>query len=144
MTAEAPILELRDVEVSYGKLRALHGVSLRVNRGEVVALLGANGAGKTTTLRAISGLPRPSAGDITYEGGSIAGRRPDIIVRVGIAHSPEERHIWAELSVRENLSLGAYCRRDKKATGEQLKSVLARFPRLRKRLEPVGRHAFRR
>ena len=138
MTAEAPILELRDVEVSYGKLRALHGVSLRVNRGEVVALLGANGAGKTTTLRAISGLLRPSAGDITYEGGSIAGRRPDIIVRVGIAHSPEERHIWPELSVRENLSLGAYCRRDKKATGEQLESVLARFPRLRERLSQLA------
>ena len=133
MTADAPILELRNVDVSYGKLRALEGVSLRVNCGEVVALLGANGAGKTTTLRAISGLLRPSAGDITYDGGSIAGRRPDIIVRAGIAHSPEERHIWPELSVRENLSLGAYCRRGKGA-GERLESVLQRFPRLRERL----------
>ena len=92
MNTETPILELIGIDVGYGKLRALHGVSLRVHRGEVVALLGANGAGKTTTLRAISGLLVPTAGEILFDGKSIAGRRPDLILRDGIAQSPEERH----------------------------------------------------
>jgi branched-chain amino acid transport system ATP-binding protein len=134
MNSEPPILELRGVDVAYGKLRALHGVSLRVHRGEVVALLGANGAGKTTTLRAISGLLVPTAGEIRFDGRSIAGRRPDLIVRDGIAQSPEERHIWPELSVAENLSLGAYICRDRAVIGRRLESVLIQFPRLRERL----------
>jgi len=138
MTTEAPILELRGVDVAYGKLRALHGVNLHVNRGEVVALLGANGAGKTTTLRAISGLLAPTAGAILFEGKAISGRRPDLIVRDGIAQSPEERHIWPELSVQENLTLGAYICRDRNVIAERLDSVLTQFPRLRERLDQLA------
>jgi branched-chain amino acid transport system ATP-binding protein len=138
MSAQRNILELRDVEVCYGKLRALNGINLRVREGEIVALLGANGAGKTTALRAISGLLAPTSGDILYCGKSIAKRRPDLIVRDGIAQSPEERHIWPELSVRENLSLGAYCCRDRALAGQRLESVLQRFPRLRERLSQLA------
>ena len=134
MSAPAPILELRNVDVAYGKLRALHGVNLAVRPGEVIALLGANGAGKSTTLRAISGLLAPTAGDIVYRGTSIARRRPDAIVRGGIAHCPEERHVWPELSVRDNLSLGAYINRSRAETAQRTTEILERFPRLRERL----------
>jgi branched-chain amino acid transport system ATP-binding protein len=134
MNAGEPILELQEIDVSYGKLRALHRVSLRIDAGEVVALLGANGAGKSTTLRTISGLLTPTSGRILYRGQPIAGRRPDLIVRDGIAHSPEERHIWPELSVRENLSLGAYGCRDRAAAERRFEENLQRFPRLRERL----------
>jgi branched-chain amino acid transport system ATP-binding protein len=134
MSATAPILELRNVDVAYGKLRALHGVTLTVRPGEVVALLGANGAGKSTTLRAISGLLAPTAGEILYHGASIARQRPDVIVRGGIAHCPEERHIWPELSVRDNLSLGGYINRGRAETAQRTQQILERFPRLRERL----------
>jgi branched-chain amino acid transport system ATP-binding protein len=138
MNADEPILELQEVDVSYGKLRALHRVTLRIHAGEVVALLGANGAGKSTTLRTISGLLTPNSGRILYRGQSIAGRRPDLIVRDGIAHSPEERHIWPELSVRENLGLGAYGCRDRSAVEERFEENLQRFPRLRERLSQLA------
>jgi branched-chain amino acid transport system ATP-binding protein len=138
MNAQTNILELRDVEVCYGKLRALNGINLQVQEGEIVALLGANGAGKTTALRAISGLLAPTSGDILYRGKSIARRRPDLIVRDGIAQSPEERHIWPELSVRENLGLGAYCCPDRALTEQRFESVLRRFPRLRERLSQLA------
>lgn len=138
MSDRAPILEFRNVEVCYGKLRALNGINLQVQEGEIVALLGANGAGKTTTLRAISGLLSPTAGDILYRGQSIAKRRPDLIVRDGIAQSPEERHIWPELSVRENLNLGAYSCQDKALIEQRLESVLQRFPRLRERMAQLA------
>jgi branched-chain amino acid transport system ATP-binding protein len=138
MSDPKPILELRDLDVCYGKLRALNGINLRVHEGEVVAFLGANGAGKSTTLRAISGLLTPTSGDILYHGRSIAKRRPDLIVRDGIAHSPEERHIWPELSVRENLSLGAYCCSDRTVAEQRFESVLERFPRLRERLSQLA------
>jgi branched-chain amino acid transport system ATP-binding protein len=138
MSEQAPILELRNVAVCYGKLRALDGINLRVGEGEIVALLGANGAGKTTALRAISGLLTPASGDILFRGLSIARRRPDLIVRDGIAHSPEERHIWPELSVRENLNLGAYCCPDKAVIEQRRESVLGRFPRLRERLSQLA------
>ncbi|HEY3679723.1 MAG TPA: ABC transporter ATP-binding protein [Bradyrhizobium sp.] len=138
MSDRAPILELRNVEVCYGKLRALNGISLTVHQGEIVALLGANGAGKTTVLRTISGLLGPSSGEILYQGKSIVKRRPDLIVRDGIAHSPEERHIWPELSVRDNLSLGAYSCSDKNLVGQRLESVLQRFPRLRERMSQLA------
>ena len=134
MTSPAPILELRNVEVCYGKLRALGGISLMVQRGEVVALLGANGAGKTTALRAISGLLPPVVGSIMYMGQDITRRRPDMIVRDGIAHCPEERHIWPEMTVEENLSLGAYSCSDRAEVNKRFASVLQRFPRLRERL----------
>jgi branched-chain amino acid transport system ATP-binding protein len=138
MSAQSEILALRNVEVCYGKLRALNGINLQVQEGEIVALLGANGAGKTTALRAISGLLAPTSGDILYCGKSIAKRRPDLIVRDGIAQSPEERHIWPELSVRENLSLGAYCCPDRALADQRFESVLQRFPRLRERLSQLA------
>jgi branched-chain amino acid transport system ATP-binding protein len=133
MNSVDPILELRGVVASYGKVRALHGVSLKASPGEVVALIGANGAGKSTTLRVISGLINPSAGDVLLEGGSIARRRPDMIVRSGIAHCPEERRIWPELTVHENLSLGAYICSDRAEIKRRLEAALQRFPRLRER-----------
>jgi branched-chain amino acid transport system ATP-binding protein len=138
MTRPAPILELRNVEVCYGKLRALSGISLKVEQGELVALLGANGAGKTTSLRAISGLLSPTAGSITYLGQDITRQRPDVIVRSGIAHCPEERHIWPEMTVEENLSLGAYSCPDRGEAAKRFASVLQRFPRLRERLSQLA------
>jgi branched-chain amino acid transport system ATP-binding protein len=138
MIAQNKVLELRNLEVCYGKLRALNGINLEVREGEIVALLGANGAGKSTALRAISGLLAPTSGDILYCGKSIAKRRPDLIVRDGIAQSPEERHIWPELSVRENLGLGAYCCPDRALVEERFERVLQRFPRLRERLSQLA------
>jgi branched-chain amino acid transport system ATP-binding protein len=128
-----PILELREVDASYGKVRALHGVSLKISPGEVVALIGANGAGKSTTLRVMSGLIGATTGDIMLDGASIARQRPDAIVRKGIAHCPEERRIWPELTVHENLALGAYICRDRTEVKRRMEAVLTRFPRLRER-----------
>jgi len=104
------LLELRDVEARYGPVRALQGVSLAVKEGQIVAVLGANGAGKTTTLRAISGTVRRS-GDITFEGKKLGRRGPETVAKLGVAHVPEGRGTFAELSVEENLRLGAYTRR---------------------------------
>jgi branched-chain amino acid transport system ATP-binding protein len=133
MNGSDPILELRNVDASYGKVRALHGVSMKVSSGEVVALIGANGAGKSTTLRVISGLVTASAGDVLLDGRSIAGHRPDMIVRSGIAHCPEERRIWPELTVHESLALGAYICGDRSEVKRRMEAVLVRFPRLRER-----------
>jgi branched-chain amino acid transport system ATP-binding protein len=138
MSSTDPILELRGVDASYGKVRALHGVSLNVKPGEVIALIGANGAGKSTTLRVMSGLIAASAGDILLDGASIAGHRPDMIVRSGIAHCPEERRIWPELTVHENLALGAYICSDRSEVKRRMKAVLDRFPRLRERSLQFG------
>ncbi len=102
-----PLLELSDLSVMYGGVEAVRGVSLKVEAGEVVTLLGSNGAGKSTTLRAISGLVKPASGDILFDGRSIAGERPEAIVRRGIAHVPEGRRVFPGLSVRENIMLGA-------------------------------------
>jgi branched-chain amino acid transport system ATP-binding protein len=129
--AEA-LLELDGVEARYGPVRALHGVSLHVAEGEIVAVLGANGAGKTTTLRAISGTVRRS-GKIRFAGKSIAGRSPEAVARLGIAHVPEGRGTLSELSVGENLRLGAYPRRDRAAIREDEERVLAHFPWLEQR-----------
>jgi branched-chain amino acid transport system ATP-binding protein len=132
------ILELRQIDAAYGKVKSLHGVSITVARGEVVALIGANGAGKSTTLRAISGLITPTAGDILFNGQTIVRRRPDVIVQGGIAHCPEERHVWPELSVRENLTLGAYLCRDRAEVTRREEEVLQRFSRLRERLDQLA------
>ncbi|MGD9840086.1 MAG: ABC transporter ATP-binding protein [Afipia sp.] len=132
------MLELRQLYAAYGKVRALHDVSIRVEPGEVVALIGANGAGKSTILRAISGLLAPAGGDILFNGASIARRRPDVIVRDGIAHCPEERHVWPDLSVQENLGLGAYICRDRTEIDRRMETVLERFPRLRERLTQLA------
>ncbi|HMJ44401.1 MAG TPA: ABC transporter ATP-binding protein [Pseudolabrys sp.] len=133
MSRTDPILELRGVDASYGKVRALHGVSLRVEPGEVIALIGANGAGKSTTLRVMSGLITASAGDVLLDGAAITRHRPDMIVRSGIAHCPEERRIWPELTVHENLALGAYICSDRSEVKRRMEVVLMRFPRLRER-----------
>jgi branched-chain amino acid transport system ATP-binding protein len=122
-----PLLELRDVSARYGPIRALHGVSLTVDEGEVVALLGANGAGKTTTLRAISGAVR-TAGQITFDGRPLARRRPESVARLGVAHVPEGRGLFSELTVWENLRMGAYVRGDRKSLQEDSERVFDYFP----------------
>ncbi len=124
------LLRLRDVEVHYQKVAALKGVSLDVGEGDFVTLIGSNGAGKSTTLRTISGLERPSAGEIHYDGRRIDGLSPDRIVRLGIAHVPEGRRVFKGLSVRENLQLGAFTRTDTAAIEADLETVYRRFPRL--------------
>ena len=132
----APLLELEDVEARYGAFKALHGVSLAVGEGEVVALLGANGAGKTTTLRAVSGTVRRS-GRISLVGHSLERRSPEAVARAGIAHVPEGRGTFGELTVRENLRLGAWTRRGR-ARGDEAR-VLAQFPALAERTrQPAG------
>jgi branched-chain amino acid transport system ATP-binding protein len=138
MNGVKPILSLRNVQVAYGKAQALHDVSLQVGDGEVVALIGANGAGKTTTLRAISGLLKPSSGDIEFEGKPITGRSPDAIVRAGIAQCPEERHVWPEMTVAENLELGAFLCRDRHEVDRRVGMVVHRFPRLRERFKQIA------
>jgi branched-chain amino acid transport system ATP-binding protein len=127
-----PLLELEDVTARYGPVTALHGISLRVEEGESVAVLGANGAGKTTTLRAVSGTVRRS-GKIAFGGKSIARTAPEAVARAGIAHVPEGRGTLTELTVRENLRLGAYTRRDRKAVADDERRVLSYFPQLAQR-----------
>jgi branched-chain amino acid transport system ATP-binding protein len=127
-----PLLALEDVEARYGPVKALHGVSLTVGEGEIVAVLGANGAGKTTTLRAVSGTVRRS-GEIVFAGKRIARHSPEAVTRLGIAHVPEGRGTLTELSVRENLRLGAYVRRDRCAVREDTERVTAYFPWLEQR-----------
>jgi len=128
------LLELDGVEASYGPLKALHGISLAVDEGQAVAILGANGAGKTTTLRAISGSVQTS-GEIVFAGRRIGRRSPESIARLGIAHVPEGRGIYGELSVRDNLLLGGVVRRDRKAVKHDLERAFDYFPRLRERLK---------
>lgn len=128
-----PVLALDNVVAGYGSLTALHGIDLRVNEGEVVALLGANGAGKSTTLRAISGLIKPSAGRIRWKGAQISGASPEKILRLGISHCPEERHVWPEMTVTENLELGGYLIRSKSEVRRRRDIAFHRFPRLRER-----------
>jgi branched-chain amino acid transport system ATP-binding protein len=125
----AHLLELEDVTVRYGPVAALHGVSLTVGEGEAVAVLGANGAGKTTTLRAVSGTVR-RGGRIALAGRNIARSSPEAVTRAGIAHVPEGRGTLTELTVGENLRLGAYVRRDRKAVAEDEQRVLGYFPQL--------------
>jgi branched-chain amino acid transport system ATP-binding protein len=127
-----PLLQLDDVEARYGPVKALHGVSLTVGEGEVVAVLGANGAGKTTTLRAVSGTVRRS-GEIVFAGNRISRRPPEAVARLGIAHVPEGRGTLTDLSVRENLRLGAYVRRDRAGIREDEQRVLSYFPWLEDR-----------
>ncbi|HEY1654610.1 MAG TPA: ABC transporter ATP-binding protein [Candidatus Tumulicola sp.] len=128
------LLALDGLEVRYGGVRALHGISLHVDEGEIVALLGANGAGKTTTLRAISGLVRPYAGDVRFERSSLLRVPPHAIALRGIGHVPEGRHVFARMSVRENLELGAYAASSRRAYAQRLAEALTIFPRLRERL----------
>lgn len=133
MTAAAPALELRDLRVSYGSIAALHGISLVVTHGSIVALIGANGAGKSTTLRTISGLVRATSGSVCFLEKDITNRPAHEIVRAGIAHVPEGRMIFPQLSVWENLTMGAYTSRDRKVTEERREEVFSLFPRLKER-----------
>ena len=132
------LLELKNVKTYYGNIRALKGISLEVDEGEIVCLIGANGAGKSTTLMTISGVLTPAEGDIIYQGRSIVGLRPDRIVRAGICQVPEGRMIFPLLSVQENLDLGAYLRTDKENVQEDLERVFTLFPRLKQRRKQAG------
>jgi branched-chain amino acid transport system ATP-binding protein len=127
-------LAVNEIEAYYGRVCALHSVSLVVGEGSVVALLGANGAGKTTTLRVISGLLRPTRGSVEFDGKRIDGWRPDRLVRAGIVQVPEGRQIFASLTVRENLLLGGYARRNNGPTRNEQSRVFDYFPRLGERL----------
>jgi branched-chain amino acid transport system ATP-binding protein len=127
------MLEIRDLVVSYGAITALHGVSITVESGSVVTLVGANGAGKTTLLRAISGIVRPASGTVRFDGEDITGLPAHRIVGRGLAHCPEGRMVFSNLSVRENLRLGAYLRRDRARIASDLEQVFTLFPRLRER-----------
>lgn len=127
------ILEVKDLEVYYGVIQAIKGISFEVNQGEIIALIGANGAGKTTTLQTITGLIPSKAGTITYEGQDITKIPGYKLVGMGIAHVPEGRRVFAELSVLQNLKLGAYTRNDKNEMEETLKMIYERFPRLEER-----------
>jgi len=127
------MLEIRDLHVNYGSIAALHGVSLAVPKGHIVTLIGANGAGKSTTLRAISGIVRARSGSIRFEGEEIGKLAPHLVVGRGLCHVPEGRMIFPNLTVRENLILGAYRRRDKKAFPKDLDYIFGIFPRLQER-----------
>ena len=128
------LLSVSDLEVSYGAIAALHGISLDVEKGEIVTLIGANGSGKTTTLRTISGLLKPRRGTVTYDGHTITGVKPHAITARGVSHVPEGRGIFANLSVSDNLELGAYLRKDKVAAAEY-ERIFTLFPVLKERIK---------
>ncbi|MCL1980849.1 MAG: ABC transporter ATP-binding protein [Proteobacteria bacterium] len=132
------MLELRGVDAAYGNIQALHQVSLRVEPGEIVTLIGANGAGKTTTLMTISGLVVPRRGEILFEGKPISGLAPDRLVRRGICQVPEGRHIFAELTVAENLDMGAFLRRDHRQVARDREQIYHLFPVLQQRRRQPG------
>jgi len=132
------MLELTDLTVGYGGITALHGIHLKVEQGTIVTLIGANGAGKTTTLRAVSGLVRAKCGHVTFEGEDITNQPPHRIVSRGIAHSPEGRMVFANLTVRENLRMGAYLRRDKANFAKELGFIFTIFPRLKERVKQTA------
>jgi len=132
------VLEVRDLHVSYGSIRALRGISLRVGEGEVVALIGANGAGKTTLLNTISGFHRPRQGMILFRGEEIQGLLPNAVVARGIAQVPEGRYILTQMSVMENLEMGAYSRKDALEVRRDLSKILEWFPRLGERKNQLG------
>jgi branched-chain amino acid transport system ATP-binding protein len=132
------MLELKNVTVSYGSIVALRDVSLKVETGTIVTLIGANGAGKSTTLRTISGLLKPQQGSIVYEGEEIGGVAPHRIVARGISHVPEGRMIFANLSVQENLLMGAYLRKDRAQLPNEFDYVFGMFPRLKERVRQIA------
>ena len=134
----AKMLDIKDINVYYGAIHAIKGISLTVNEGEIVTLIGANGAGKSTTLRTISGLLKPKTGSIEFLGQNIAGMPAHQIVKEGISQVPEGRRIFAEMTVIENLELGAFIRTDKEAIDEDMQMVFRRFPRLEERREQLA------
>lgn len=132
------MLEIKDLQVSYGMIQAIKGVSFEVNEGEVISLIGANGAGKTTILHTITGLLKPKAGSVLFEGKELTTTPAHKIVRYGMAHVPEGRRVFAELTVYENLKMGAYTRKDKNEIEETLAMVYNRFPRLEERKKQLA------
>ena len=132
------LLSVENLHVAYGAIRALQGISFNIEEGEIVTLIGANGAGKSTTLRTISGLLRPTEGDIRYDDKSTTRVPAERIVSMGISQVPEGRQIFSKLTVRENLEMGAYTRRDKSEVQETMARVFASFPRLEERLGQFG------
>ncbi len=132
------MLTISDLHLRYGKVNALRGVSLQVERGEIVALIGANGAGKTTTLKAISGITQPFSGRIEFEGRDVTRTSPRDILDAGIAHCPEGRRIFPHLTVRDNLELGAYLRNDQADIASDMERIFRRFPILAERSEQIA------
>ncbi|HYC38676.1 MAG TPA: ABC transporter ATP-binding protein [Usitatibacter sp.] len=132
------MLRLEGLQASYGAVRALHGVSIDVPKGAMVALLGSNGAGKSTTLKVISGMVRPSAGSVQLEGQPLNGKPPNEVVKMGVAHVPEGRKVFKDLMVFENLRMGAYARRDGAGIKQDMDMVLDLFPRLKDRYRQHG------
>lgn len=133
------LLQVNNIHVHYGQVAALKGISLEVSEGDFVTLIGSNGAGKSTTLRAISGLDNPSSGEIIFDGKNIEKMSADQILKLGIAHVPEGRRVFKDLTVTENLRLGAFTRNDKAEIEEDLESVFDRFVRLRERKDQIAR-----
>jgi branched-chain amino acid transport system ATP-binding protein len=132
------MLEIKNLAVSYGAINALHGISLSVKAGSIVTLIGSNGAGKSTTLRAISGLVKPQSGEILYAGQNLAGLPAHQIVRLGLSQVPEGRMIFANLTVHENLMMGAYLQHDKAVIRRELELVFHTFPRLKEREQQIA------
>jgi branched-chain amino acid transport system ATP-binding protein len=132
------MLKIEDINVYYGNIHALKGVSLDINEGEIVTLIGANGAGKSTLLKTISGLLKPKNGNILFEGQSISGKVAQAIVKQGLSHVPEGRRVFANMSVEENLELGAYLRKDKQGIKEDFEKVYNLFPRLLERRKQLS------
>jgi branched-chain amino acid transport system ATP-binding protein len=132
------LLEVKDVHTYYGNIEALKGISIEVEEGECVTLIGSNGAGKSTTLRSISGLTPPRQGSIRFQDREITETPPQEIVSMGVAHSPEGRHVFSRMTVYENLMLGAYLRRDESGIKEDLDRVFSLFPRLKERERQKG------
>lgn len=132
------LLELKQTAVHYGKVEAIRDISIQVSEGNIVTLIGANGAGKSTTLRMISGLVRPSSGDVLFEGNSIVELPPEEITGMGIAHIPEGRRVFPQMTVRENLEMGAYLRKDPVEIARNLELVFSHFRRLKERVNQAA------
>jgi branched-chain amino acid transport system ATP-binding protein len=132
------VLELRDVVCCYGPVMVLKGISVTVGKGQLVALIGANGAGKTTTLKAISGLLHPTAGTIVFEGQDITHASPRAILSLGIAHCPEGRHVFPQMTVLENLEMGSYLRTDRREIAADMMRIFEQFPRLAERRQQAA------
>ncbi|HLQ15937.1 MAG TPA: ABC transporter ATP-binding protein [Candidatus Eisenbacteria bacterium] len=132
------MLELKIVDAHYGRIQALRKVTLQVDKGEVVALIGSNGAGKTTTLRTISGLMHPTSGSIMFDGREITHTGPEKIVGVGICQSPEGRRLFPRMTVRDNLLMGAYIRNDKQGITTDMERIFVLFPRLKERISQIA------
>ncbi|MEN6390401.1 MAG: ABC transporter ATP-binding protein [Syntrophomonas sp.] len=132
------MLQIKEIDVFYGVIHALKGVSMEVDEGSIATVIGANGAGKTTTLKTISGLLRPRSGSILFKGQEISRLRPDKIVGLGISQVPEGRRVFPEMTVIENLEMGAYLRKDKKTVAQDIDNVFDRLPRLRERIRQMA------